>query len=418
MDEKEKTHGHAMNQSSLPSNDSDYEINLADYLLVLLKRKKMIFLSVLGAVVLSAIVSLVWPKMYTATASIFPPRDSGPGSFGSLGPAGGLAASFIGGKTTADIYVGILESRTAADILIKRFNLSKLYEQNHKDNIYKILADRTQIEASSKSEIISVSVRDPDPQRAADMANTYVEALDHINRTANITAGHRKRVFLENRLKEVRKDLSMAEMALKEFQEKYNLVAIEAQARATIERAAKIKGEIIAAETELEVLKEFFTESQAEAVLLKSRISELKNQLAKMEQGNPGKEVLKDNPGGEDPNLFIPLNELPALEMQHIRLMREAQVQEKVFGLVTSQYEMAKIEEAKDIDTIQVLDPAVPPERISRPKRKPIIMLSAVVAFCVAVFVTFFLGFIDRLKTEDHDRYQKFVDNIRFGTSK
>ena len=193
------------------------------------------------------------------------------------------------------------------------------------DSVYKRLAGQTDIQVSRKDQIISISVEDRDPHRAADMANAYVDALDLINRTVNITEGHRKRVFLENRLKKVQHDLSEAETDLKEFQEKYKLVAIEGQARVSIEGAARIKGEIIAAETELEVLKQCGTERQNEAIMLKSKIAELRNQLAKIERGKLGNEILKPNKiSDKNPGFYLPFNELPALGMQLARLMREA----------------------------------------------------------------------------------------------
>jgi len=247
------------------------------------------------------------------------------------------------------------------------------------------------------------------------MANAYVNELDRMNRIVNITEGHRKRVFLEKRLREVRKDLSNAETALKEFQETYKLVAIEEQARVAIEGAAKIKGELIAAQTELEVLKQFGTNKQKEAIMLKAKIAELNNQLAKIETGNPGKDILKiHREGKEESNFYIPFNELPALGMQLVRLMREAKLQEKVFELVTSQHELAKIEEAKDVNTIQILDSAVPPDKKSSPKRSLIVILSTILFFFFAVFLAFILEYLDRLKREDEDRYRQITEGLKF----
>ena len=399
------------------------EINLIDYFLVLLKHKRMIFCIVALAIILSVVVSLLLPKMYTATARVLPPQEPDSGLSALLtqpgGPLGGLASSFMQGKTTSDLYVGMLKSRTVADILIKKFNLKELYEKKYLEDVYKHLAKRINIEVSRKDQIISVSVEDRDPKRAADMANTYLDALDRVNRAVNITEGQRKRMFLEERLKEAKKDLSRAEIELKEFQEKYKLVSIEEQAKVAIEGAAKIKGEIIVAQTELEVLKKFGTERQNEAVMLKSKINELQNQLAKIERGNPGINVLKENVMVEgESNFYIPFNELPALGMQLGQLMREAKIQEKVFELVTSQYEMAKIEEAKDINTIQILDSAVPPDKKSSPKRALIVILSTVAAFFLSVFLAFFVEYIQRLKTEDQERYRQLVNSTKLHKSK
>ncbi|MBW1911493.1 MAG: lipopolysaccharide biosynthesis protein [Deltaproteobacteria bacterium] len=400
-----------MNQTEHPEEYLEDEINLVDLLLVILKRKKMIFFVVFAAIALSVTISLLLPNKFTATARILPPQESKSALTGLLSQAGGmlgdLAGSFIGGKSGPDLYVGILESRTVADMLIKEFDLKKVYEQEFLEKTYKKLADRSEIQVSRDTQVISVSVEDRDPQRAANMANLYVDALDQINRKVNITEGQRKRAFLEKRLKKVKEDLVEAEVELKEFQEKYKLVSIDDQARATIDGAAQIKGEIIAAQTELHVLKQFGTERQNEAVMLKSKISELRKQLARIEGSISTKGTL-----------YIPFKELPALGMQLVRLMREAKIQEEVFKLITTQHELAKIEEAKDIDTIQILDRALPPDYKSSPKRSLIVILTTVVAFFLAVFLAFFMEYISRLKTEDQERYQQLVRSIRFRKSK
>ncbi len=399
------------------------EINLIDYFMVLLKHKRMIFFIVALAIILSVVVSLLLPKMYTATARVLPPKEPDSGLSTLLtqsgGPLGSLAGSFMQGKTTSDLYVGMLKSRTVADVLIKEFNLKELYKKKYLEDVYKHLAKRINIRVSRKDQIISVSVEDKDPKRAADMANTYLEALDRINRTVNITEGQRKRIFLETRLKEAKNDLSRAEIELKEFQEKYKLVSIEEQAKVAIEGAAKIKGEIIVAQTELEVLKQFGTGRQNEAIMLQSKIVALQNQLAKIESGNPEMNVLKEHGMVEgESNFYIPFNELPALGMQLGRLIREAKIQEKVFELVTSQYEMAQIEEAKDVNTIQVLDRAVPPDKKSSPKRSLIVILSTVVALFLSIFLAFFVEYFQRLKIEDKERYQQFVNSTKLRKSK
>jgi uncharacterized protein involved in exopolysaccharide biosynthesis len=399
------------------------EINLIDLFLVLLKGKKMILWIVFAAILISIIVSLILPKMYTATARILPPQESNSGLSGLLsqtgGALGGLASSFIGGESSADLYVGILESRSVADVLIKKFELKELYDKEYLEDVYRKLNKRTAIQVSRKTQIIDVAVEDRDPQRAADMANTFVDALDRINRMVNITEGQRKRVFLESRLQKVKEDLLSAESDLKVFQEKYKLISISDQARAAIDGAAKIKGEIILAETELEVLKQFGTERQNEAVMLKSKIAELKKQLTKMERGEPGKGASgKSNMKEENHDLYIPFSELPELGMQLTRLMREAKIQEEVFKLITTQHELAKIEEAKDVLTIQVLDRAVPPDKKSSPKRSLIVILSTLIAFFLSVFLAFFLEYISHLKTDDQEQYRLLADSFRFRKTK
>jgi tyrosine-protein kinase Etk/Wzc len=404
-----------MSRMEQPMNEED-EINLLDLFLVLLKRKWLIISIVLLAIAISVTISLLLPLKYTATARILPPKEPSTGISGLLSGAGsafgGLAGSLLGGQSSADLYVGILESRSVADRLVTDFKLQKVYDKEYLEDTYKELANNTNIDVSRKTQVISVAVEDRDPKRAAAMANTYLDALDHINRTVNISEGHRKRVFLEKRLKKVKVDLIDAESALEIFEKKYGLVSIDDQAKAAIEGAAKIKGEIIAAQTELEVLKKFGTERQNEAVMLKAKIAELKDQLGRIERGNPS-----TNKNDSD-EFFIPFNQIPELGMRLARLMREAKIQEEVFQLITTQYEMAKIEEAKDMDTIQVLDRAVPPDKKSSPKRALIVILSTIVAFFLAIFLSFFLEYLARVKSEDPERYQQMSQAMKLRKNK
>jgi uncharacterized protein involved in exopolysaccharide biosynthesis len=368
------------------------DIDFSEYLKVIFKNRELIGYVIGTALIISIIVSLLLPKMYVATARIMPPPENkhGLSSFltGVDNPLSGIAGSLIGTQTPASLYVGIMKSRSVADDMNQKFNLKKLYDLKYIEDVYKELASRSTLIISKKDNIISISVKDHDPQRAADMANAYVEMLDKTNRKLNITQGKRKRLFLEERLKEVRNDLGLAEVELKTFQEKYNLVAIEEQAKVAIEGAAEIKGQIIAAQTELEVLKQFGTEKQIEAVMLKAKIEELQKQLEAIENGEIHKQV---NPNAKaadiNTNFYIPFKELPRLGLQLVRLTREAKIQEKLFELLTSQYEMARIEEAKDLNTIQVLDTAVAPEKKISPKRTRIVITSSFFAFLIAVII-------------------------------
>jgi uncharacterized protein involved in exopolysaccharide biosynthesis len=320
------------------------------------------------------------------------------------GTLGGLGLDILGGDSTSDVYVGILESRTVADNLIRKYDLMELYETKYMADTYKALSDMSAFAVDSRSQIISISVEDPNPQMASKIANGYVEELDVINRTVNITEGQRKRIFLEKRLLTVKEDLIKAETELQAFQEKYKLVSLEEQARVAIEGAAEIKAEIIAAQTELEVLKDFGTERQNEAVMLKARIAELQKQLARIESGGET---------NDESDFYIPFNELPDLGVRLARLTREFKIQENVFELLTSQYELAKIEEAKDVNTIQVLDEAVPPDKRAKPRRKLIVILTTFVAFFFSIFLAFFLEFVERVKFEDEDRYNVLVKHFK-----
>lgn len=368
------------------------EVGLSEYVDALSKHRKFIGIVVGCIFLLSVLVSLLLPKMYMATARILPPRETSP-SFASLisdtdSPISGLAQKLLNQQTPATLYVGIMKSRTVADALNKKFKLNELYNRKYIEDVYTELNERSTIRVSPKDQIISVTVMDRDPQRAADIANSYVDTLDQINRRLNTTEGQRKLALLEERLKEVSSDLEEAENALKDFQERYHLVAIEEQAKVTIEGAAEIKAQIIAAQTELNVLKEFGTERTNEAILLRAKIEALQEQLAFIEEGTKkNAEPMELKNPQQSPNFYIPFGDLPGLGMKLMRLTREAKIQGKVFELLTTQYEIARIDEAKFGNTIQVLDRAVAPEKKCSPKRIRIVMESTFLSLIGAILV-------------------------------
>jgi uncharacterized protein involved in exopolysaccharide biosynthesis len=371
---------------------------LYESLVVILKYRKIIY-SIVGAVfVVSIIVSLILPKMYRATACVLAPQEAS-GGFNALlanndEMLGNLAGDLIGGYAPVAQYIGILKSRTVANELNRKFGLMKLYGLNYSEDVNKELERRSIIEFNKRDQTISISVEDRDPNRAADIANAYIFMLDKINRKLSTAQGRRKRIFLEERLNEVRNDLEKAEVSLKSFQERYQIVAIEEQAKVTIKEAARIKRELISAKTELEVFKQFGTERQVEAFMLKTKIDVLEKQLDTIKSGSINFAKIQNDPDSRvNSNYFIPFDKIPEIGMQLMRLSREAKIQEKLFELLVSQYEKARIEEAKDVDTIQVLDQATPPKRRSRPNRKSIVIFSTVSAVFVGIFYAFYKEF-------------------------
>jgi uncharacterized protein involved in exopolysaccharide biosynthesis len=376
---------------------------LSEYIYVVNKHGKLIGYITIATFILSIIVSLLLPKTYVATARVLPPRDNSSGLASLFSSADNPLSHFTEGlsdnQTSAALYVGILKSRSVADGLNQKFKLKEYYKLNYIEDVYAILAAKSTIQISKKDKLVSVSVKDSDPQRAADMANAYLDLLDKINRKLNITQGKRKRLFLEDRLKQVREGLEQAETVLKEFQEKNNIVSIQEQAIAAIKGAAEIKGQLIAAQTELEVFRKFGTEKQIEAVMLKAKIDGLKKQLDSIEKGKKITQ-LDSNPAATDheSDIFIPFDDLPHLGTQLMRLTRDAKIQAKLFELLNSQYEMARIEEARDINSLQILDLAVPPEKKSGPRRRAIVVASVLIALLFSVLLAFFLENIGRFR--------------------
>jgi len=384
------------------------EVNLLDYLRVLKKRGRMI----LGLCAVSVATAFVYsyfvlPKIYESTATILPPADSkGGGGLSTLLATSG-AAQVLGvplPSSNKDIFVAMLKSRTMADEVIRQFDLVNVYQLQNSGAAMQ--GARNQLQGAtnirvSKEGVISVTVEDRDPKRAADMANSYLATLDRLNRTLNVTEAGRNRGFIESRLKETERDLRKAEEDLRGFQERNKAVVLQDQAKAAVEGAAKLKGEIMAAEVQLEVVRGFSTEQNPQVIHLKTQIEEMKRQFARMQYGQ-GMELpaFSKNPGEAHPEIVVPFARVPRVGLDLARLTREAKVQQTVFELLTQQYEQAKIAEARDSPIVQVLDRALPAEWKSKPKTTLNMALAGALSLFAAIFLAFFLEYWGRITRE------------------
>lgn len=362
------------------------EISLNELWKAVKSRKRLIFVITSAALILSAIVSLLLPGYYAATASIMPPQheDVGGGLASSLGGGlGMLAGGFLGSSSQADLWTGILKSSSVNGAVIERFRLKELYGKETLDETLKTLAKRVEID-KTKEDIVKVTVEDTDPKLAADMANAFIDELDRVNKSAVMTSGQRMRAFVEKRLIETKADLAQIEESLKAFQKTNNAVKLDDQSKAIIEAIGSVKGTLMAKEVEFETLKSYAAPTNPRVQLLNSEINGLKEKLRELEQGRTAY-------GNRD--IFIPTDRIPELSLQYAKLLRDAKVRETLFELLTQQFELARIQEAKDSPTIQVLDSAKPPEVKSRPRRALVVFLSTISGFLISIFLALFLEY-------------------------
>ncbi|HLZ34734.1 MAG TPA: GNVR domain-containing protein [Nitrospira sp.] len=361
---------------------------------------------VLSAVVVLATaggigISLLLPKIYESTATLLPQLESkDAGGLGSLLAASGVAntAQTLGVNlpgmtaTPTDIFLSILKSRTMADDVVNRFSLKERYEAIFMQDARSKLEGVTRF-AVTKEKVIKITVEDKDPAIAAAIANFYVSNLDRLNRTMGVTKASDNRKFVEERLKETEEALANAEEALKEFQTRHRTVAIEAQSKAMIEAAATLQAQITAQEVQLQVMGAYLSRENPELIRVRSSIEELRKQLALMESGKSGKRMSGDQ-------LHPAIIAVPTLALEYGRLMRNLKVQETLYTLLMSQYEQAKLSEARDTPTVQVLDAAVPAERKSRPR----VMLNGLLAGAAALLLGMMLILFLEWRTHKKDR--------------
>jgi len=376
------------------------EVTLFDYWQVISKRKWGIIALCAVMTMGTLVVSFLLPKIYESTATLLPQLESNNGvGLGALFASGAassaaqsLGISLPGSPATpTDVFTAMLKSRIMADDIIRRFDLMEQYETKTMHDARGSLEGATRI-VVTKEKVIKVAVEDRDPQLASDIANFYVSNLDRLNQTLSVSKARENRKFIEQRVAETQTALVKVEDALKEFQTQNRTVAIEAQSKAMIEATAMIQAQIMAQEVQLQVMGSYLSSNNPEIARVQSSISELRKQLQIMETGKSGKERL---PGDR---LRPAITSVPTLALEYGRLARDLKVQETLYALLISQYEQAKLTEARDTPTVQVLDPAIPAERKSRPKILLNVLIAGILSLFVGLFWAFVRGAMDRRK--------------------
>ncbi len=334
--------------------------------------------------VISAVVAFLIPKSYDATAQIMPPQDSSNSKYmllsAVMGGTAGLASSLLGMKSSSDVYVAMLKSKTTQEQLVDRFDLRKVYWVKTYDAACKKLKDKTDVTVDPKSGVITLEVTDHDPKRSAAMAEAYMDELGKLAATLDTSAAHRERVFLEGRLAEVRQALDTAQKAFSNFASKNTTIDLKEQGAALVMAAAQLQGEEIAAESQLRGLEQIYGDQNVRVRSARARVAELQSQLNKMAGSDAD---ISDS----SRSLYPPIRQLPKLGVPYMDLFREVKTQEAVYEVLVKQYELAKVEEAKEVPSIRVLYHPRVPEKKSFPPRALIIIGSTLMSLVLGVVV-------------------------------
>lgn len=353
-----------------------------DLLIVLVSQKKMIIGTALATGLVAMAISLMIPPTFSSTAKIMPPQqqqNSGMAAMlGQLGSLAGSAGSLAGIKSPNDLYVGLLESRTIADNLISRFKLKAYYGKETMDDTRRTLNGVSNVVSGKKDGLISISVEDSDPKFAADLANAYVEELAKLTQTMAITESSQRRMFFEKQLKDAKEQLAKAEIALRATQEKTGMIQLDGQVQAIIGNVAQLKGSIAAKEIQLNAMRTFAAPQNPELLRAQEELRGMQAQLSKMERSQADKG-----------DLMVPTGSIPEVGVEYVRSLRDVKYYETVFELLAKQFELAKIDEAKDSSLIQVLDTAVPAERKSKPLRGLITLVATAAGGLLGIALAF-----------------------------
>lgn len=351
--------------------------SLLDLLIVIAKHKRKLVLAPLLAGTIAGAISFAIPNVYTATVQIMPPQNQSNTSalLGQLGGAlGGLAGGALGGKTTNETYIGMLGSRTVSDELVKKFDLAKVYQTDFPSDTRKALKNATTF-INSRDGMIIIEFDDKDPKRAAAVANAYADSLKRLTQTLAVTEAARRRLFFQTQLEQSREELTKAEVALKEMQEKTGMIQLSGQAQGVIEAAANLKATIATKEVALRAMRTFATTNNPDYKRAEQELAGLRAQLSKVETA----------PNAGNGDISIATAKVPAVALEYARRMRDVKYFESLFEQLAKQFELAKIDEAKDSAMVQVLDEAVVPDKKSKPRRS-LIVLVAMLAVIVLTF--------------------------------
>lgn len=340
----------------------------------LLWRKRMFLSKVAGFGLFCGIaIALLLHSEYQSSVQLMPPdgqSGSGMAMLAALtaktgGAISGLAGDLLGVKGSGDLFVGMLRTRTVEDRLIEKFDLRKAYGVKIEEDARKGLEKNTGISADRKSGIITITVTDRNPQRAAALAKAYVDELDALVSQVSVSAARRERMFLEERLKAVKIDLDQASQDLSQFSSKNATIDLKEQGRAMVESAAKLQGELIAAESELKGLMQIYAPNNVRVRSVQARVSELRSDLEKIGGSSDAGSATDDTKLPEYPSI----RQLPILAVTYADLYRRTKVQEAVYETLTQEYELAKVQEAKETPSVRILDEPAVPERKSFPPR-------------------------------------------------
>ena len=349
------------------------EFGILDVLIVLAKYKYVSLGLPLLIAALTYLATYLFTPVYTGLARVLPPQQSSSAASMMLGQLGGLAGGLgqsLGLKNPGDVYVGMLNGNTIADRIIERFGLRNRYDQPTLIDTRIALGKLTWITAK-KDGIIQIEVDDPDPQKAADLTNAYVEELERLTEGLAMTDGAQRRGFFQKLVDKAKEDLAGAEHAMQKMQERTGMVKLEEQGRAIIEFIASLKAQIMAKEIQVTSIRSFGTDQNPEVKRAQDEIASMRVQL----QGLERKGARLESSG-----ILVPIGKVPEVGLEYVRAYREVKYQEAVFEILAKQFEMAKIDAAKDVQLVQVIDRASAPDKKSKPRRVLITVLGYILA--------------------------------------
>lgn len=369
--------GHAGSELALPASPSLVETFLA-LLILLADRRRMLGRLVFGFLVVGVGIAFLWKPSYTAKTTILPPEKSSSTSsmLAQLGSLSSLSSLSGGGmSSSADLYTGLLQSETVENAMVKRFKLIEHYGVKHTAQARKDLEQHTSIDGKQKDGMITLSVTDHSPAEAAEIANAYVEECRRLSESLAVSEASQRRLFLGQQVKQAKDKLASAEQDLKRTEERTGVIQIEGQERALIESAASLRAQLAAKEVQVQSMRTYSGEGNVNLIEAEQELAGLRAQIAKLNDS------ADDNSG----SLISGRGQITDASLEYVSALREVKYSETMFDILARQYEAAKLDEAREGELLQVVDPAGIPEMKSGPSRALIVLGSAFLGLLLGV---------------------------------
>lgn len=379
---------------SIPSGEPE-DLTFLDVLLIVTQRKKLVGIVTAICTAVALLLAFALPQEYTATVIILPPQ--GNSSMSSMlasqlegvgGAVSGMAGSMLGAKNVNDMYVSMLKSRSVEDAVIQRYGLQSEYRKNYLAETRRALEKHTKIDGSTKDGLIRLNFWDRNPNRAAEVANGYVNQFRDLSQHLAITEASQRRVIFQSQLDKTKTDLENADEALKRTQLSTGMVQVDGQARAMIESAARLRAQIVAKEVQIQAMRSYAGDENPALTQAQTELEGLRGQFDKM----------VGSKGGSADDVFLPKGAVPEAGLEYVRRLRDVKYYEAIFEVLARQLELAKVDEAREGAFIQVVDPAVPPEEKSFPKRGLLAITGVALGFTFGIMMALLQGGLLRMQ--------------------
>jgi uncharacterized protein involved in exopolysaccharide biosynthesis len=394
------------------SRQDEDTVDPLDLLLVVAREKRGILRATLAAAILSGAIAMLLPAVYSAKAVILPPQEDHSGlssmtigalaELSSVGGGSGLGGA-LGLKNPADIYIGMLKSRSVADALIRRYQLQALYGTATLAETREALDKQVSI-GNGTDGLISVTVEDEDAQRAAAIANAYVDELEKLTRRIAITEAAQRRLFVERQLGLTQEKLAQAENALQRTQERTGVIDLDNQGRAIIEAVATLRAQAAAKEVQIVSMRSYAAAGNPDLIQARQELAGLRTQIGKLER----------NEAGGEGDIMVATGRMPEAGLEYLRKLRDMKYQQAVFEMLAKQYESARVDEARNSVVIQVVDPALAPDEESGPRRTLIVLLATVFTLLLSILWVFARLVLQRTQQDagQHARWRELREHL------